>query len=201
RKGIIQGQQNSDLTPLGVDQAVATATRLRGNNYWRVHASDLSRAFRTAEIILEEHEGPTPKKSELLREFRLGVQEGLPRGTTWLVLACRIKAEKDGVPLEDFKPPRRETAAEVRKRSEAFLEELIADAAQDAPGRDKEEMVALVVSHGGLLNVMMVGVMGLGEGVGFMTNCGVTIVKVFKEDGGDTSVSYEAQTVNDDKHL
>ena len=89
----------------------------------------------------------------------------------------------------------------MRKRSEAFLEELIADAAQDAPGRDKEEMVALVVSHGGLLNVMMVGVMGLGEGVGFMTNCGVTIVKVFKEDGGDTSVSYEAQTVNDDKHL
>lgn len=68
-----------------MNQAVATAIRLRGNTYWQTHSSDLTRAYRTAEIILEEHPGgkDSLNKTPLLREFGLGAQEGLPRGTTW----------------------------------------------------------------------------------------------------------------------
>lgn len=85
REGIIQGHQNYDLTPIGVNQAEATATRLRGHTYWQTYSSDLTRAYRTAEIILEAHPGSTLVKTPLLREFGLGAQEGLPRGTTWCV--------------------------------------------------------------------------------------------------------------------
>lgn len=105
------------------------------------------------------------------------------------------------MPLIDYVAPRRETVSEVRKRSRTFLKGLIAEATRDAPGRGKEATLALVVAHGGLLNVMMVGVMGLGEEVGFMTNCGVTIVDVFGKGDGDGTVLYRARTVNDDKHL
>lgn len=85
REGIIQGHQDYDLTPVGVSQAVATAIRLRENKYWQTHSSDLMRAYRTAEIILKEHHlgKEALSKTPLLREFGLGAQEGLPRGTTW----------------------------------------------------------------------------------------------------------------------
>lgn len=85
REGIIQGHLDYDLTPIGVNQAEVTANRLRGHTYWQTHSSDLRRAYRTAEIILEEHPGSTLVKTPLLREFGLGAQEGLPRGTTWCV--------------------------------------------------------------------------------------------------------------------
>ncbi|CAM9355821.1 unnamed protein product [Laminaria digitata] len=66
----------------------------------------------------------------------------------------------------------------------------------DAGGR--RERLALVVSHGGLLNVMMSVVMGL-EKVGFMGNCSVAVVEVFeKEEGG---FSFVPGVLNDDSHM
>lgn len=103
--------------------------------------------------------------------------------------------------MTDYVAPRRETVSEVRKRSKTFLKRLNTEAMRDAPRRGKEATLALVVAHGGLLNVMMVGVMGLGEEVGFMTNCGVTIVDVFDKGDGEGRVLYRARTINDDKHL
>lgn len=85
RENIIQGQQDYHLTPLGVNQAEATAARLRSNKYWQAHSSDLVRASRTAEIITQNHIGTTLLKTPLLREFGLGVYEDLPRGTSWWV--------------------------------------------------------------------------------------------------------------------
>lgn len=90
RDGIIQGHQNYDLTPLGVTQAEATAGRLRNTKYWQAHASDLVRASRTAGVILAEHDGPVLVKSQLLREFGLGVLEDLPRGTSRYVERVRM---------------------------------------------------------------------------------------------------------------
>ncbi|CAN0036340.1 unnamed protein product, partial [Hapterophycus canaliculatus] len=77
REGVIQGHKDYDLTPLGLNQAAATADRLRGNSYWQAHCSDLTRARRTAEVILEEHPEVTLSRTPLLREFGLGAQEGL----------------------------------------------------------------------------------------------------------------------------
>ena len=142
--------------------------------------------------------------------------------------ARRIKAEKAGVPLEDFEEPRRESLTEVEQRARQFVDALVADAdgdtfmqreAADARGRETEgratdgsgtekeegggadgccERLALVVSHGGLLNVMMSVVMGLEE-VGFMGNCSVAVVEVFeKEEGG---FSFVSGVLNDDSHV
>lgn len=82
RDGVLQGHQDYELTTLGEDQAKVTAARLRGVSFWQVHSSDLVRASRTADIILEEHTGVVLRKTPLLREFSLGVLEDLPRGTS-----------------------------------------------------------------------------------------------------------------------
>lgn len=141
--------------------------------------------------------------------------------------ARRIKAERAGVPPEDFKEPKRESVTEVEQRARQFLDSLLADADGDrfiqheaaevgreiggrAPGgsnADKEdggdadggrERLALVVSHGGILNVMMSVVMGLEE-VGFMGNCSVAVVKVFEKDDG--GFLFVPEALNDDSHM
>lgn len=70
---------------------------------------------------------------------------------------------------------------------------------EDGGGADGgHERLALVVSHGGLLNVMMSVVMGLEE-VGFMGNCSVAVVKVFEKDEG--GFSFVPGALNDDSHM
>lgn len=77
--------------------------------FWQTHSSDLLRASRTAEIILEGHERQELRTSPLLREFSLGVLEDLPRGTSRCVAlrdttthgyrASRERAATDDSPL------------------------------------------------------------------------------------------------------
>lgn len=121
--------------------------------------------------------------------------------------------------LEDFVEPRREATPDVQKRAQQFLDALIADAAKDAcrareagavaggdsnmdgggsASEDGHERIALVVSHGGLLHVMMSLVMGFGRDIGFMGNCAVATVEVLEEEGG--GVSFVPRDLNDDSH-
>ncbi|CAM9614498.1 unnamed protein product, partial [Ectocarpus fasciculatus] len=233
REGIIQGHQDYDLTPIGINQAVATAIRLRGNTYWQAYSSDLTRASHTAEVILEEHPGTNLRKTPLLREFALGAQEGLPRGTTW-PRARRMKAEAAGVSPVAYKESLRESPADVHKRAQEFLTGLVSDAVRAADhgtvnkGRgdegtpnngphdsaadaaaaaaarhgDESARLALVVSHGGILNVMMLTVMGLEEkACPLMRNCAVAVVDVFDDGRGKGRVRYVPRTLNDVSHF
>lgn len=67
------------------------------------------------------------------------------------------------------------------------------------------ERLALVVSHGGLLGVMMHGEMDLGGETLLMRNCSVTVVDVFEKEegggGGRGAVSYVPRVVDDGLHL
>ncbi|CAM9327247.1 unnamed protein product, partial [Hapterophycus canaliculatus] len=221
RNNIVQGHLNYDLTPIGINQAMATRMRFRERKYWQAHCSDLARAYRTAEIIMLDHPEVTLSKTPLLREFGLGAQEGLPRGTSRSE-AHRIRAEEAGVPPEDYVESLRESPADVQKRAQQFLDALIADAVRaeaeggegsfernddagestDATSSDVEDgnsnaRLALVVSHGGILNVMMLVVMGFTEAE-VMGNCSVAVVDVYDEEDG---VRYVARTLNDVSHF
>lgn len=81
---------------------------------------------------------------------------------------------------------------------------------------DEDVRLVLLVSHGGLLHVMLSSVMDLGEEIGFMNNCAVAMVDVFfeeeeEEDGGGSGsgsggggrgrVSYVQRFLNDDSHM
>lgn len=121
--------------------------------------------------------------------------------------------------LEDFVEPQRETKSDVEKRAQQFLDALIADAAKDASrereggasvgggdGQERgdsenenERRIALVVSHGGLLNVMLSTVMEFGCDIGFMNNCAVATVEVFEKEGA--GVSFVSRGLNDDSHM
>ncbi|CAM9303514.1 unnamed protein product, partial [Scytosiphon promiscuus] len=221
RNNVVQGHLNYDLTPIGINQATATRARFRERKYWQAHCSDLARAYRTAEIIMLDHPEVALSKTPLLREFGLGAQEGLPRGTSRSE-AHRIRAAEAGVPPEDYVESLRESEADVQKRAQQFLDTLIADAVgveaegdggdvgrsdhaggstnaavSAAEDGDSDARLVLIVSHGGILNIMMLIVMGLREAE-VMGNCAVSVVDVYEEENG---VRYVARTLNDVSHF
>ena len=71
-----QGHADIKLTEEGRDQAKHLAKRLMQEDFDHFYASDLSRAFETAEIIAKPHQKKVTKLPEL-RETNFGLWEGL----------------------------------------------------------------------------------------------------------------------------
>ncbi len=72
---IIQGQINSPLTPLGLEQAEISAERLKDIDFTTCYHSPLGRTTQTAQVILKYHDIPTFPCPELM-EINMGVLEG-----------------------------------------------------------------------------------------------------------------------------
>ena len=53
RAGIIQGQSESSLSPLGRSQAALAREPLRGAVWWRIISSDLGRCRQTVQLVLQ----------------------------------------------------------------------------------------------------------------------------------------------------
>ncbi len=149
-QGRIQGHLDSPLSDLGLRQAEAVAARLARESFAAVYASDLSRASVTARAIAGPHQLPV-NETQLLRESRLGVVEGL----TSAEMEERYPAvlhEWRRSPLL-FRPPGAETLEEVVERVGGFLEQALRN------HRDGEKI--LVVGHGGSLRGLVIAALGL----------------------------------------
>lgn len=75
-KGIIQGHQDSALTPQGINQAKKLGKHLKDIKFDFAFSSDLLRTKKTAELISLEH-NLTVQTSNLLRERYMGRMEGM----------------------------------------------------------------------------------------------------------------------------
>jgi len=76
RQRIVQGQLNTVLNAAGLDQARRVAGALRANSFDVAFSSDLSRAVKTAEIILAYHPTVQLQKIADLRERHMGNLQG-----------------------------------------------------------------------------------------------------------------------------
>ena len=74
--GTCNGQNDVDITELGIGQMEAVAVRLRDETLAAVYSSDLIRTRRGAEIIAEPH-GLIPEQCSALTELDFGLWEGL----------------------------------------------------------------------------------------------------------------------------
>jgi len=72
----MQGQSDSELTPLGLRQAEAVAARLAGEKPRALHSSDLGRALQTADVIARAT-GLAIMPDARLRERDMGLFQGL----------------------------------------------------------------------------------------------------------------------------
>lgn len=142
-----QGQGDSPLTPLGRSQAEALASRLESERYDLVVSSDLSRAADTAVAL-----GRNVELDPGWREVDVGAWEGLTRPEVTERFGDQIHSLARGEPVRIGGG---ESWPEVLERAQGALERL-----QARLGHGRR---ALVVSHGGVIHVLLSWLMGLYE--------------------------------------
>lgn len=151
RAGRIQGQVNSPLTDLGINQAKAIREYLSGillNQQLEIYTSPLDRALQTAEIIAQGIEYPSRKIiiEERLNDFNLGEISG----TFGWDKVAEIFPEQAQLRLQDpmrFHPSGGESGAEFEARLRSLLEDLKDDGT-----------LKLMVSHG-IVNKFIRGIL------------------------------------------
>ncbi len=140
RIGKQQGQLDTELSELGVNQAKAAAETLVGETIDALYSSDLGRAMQTAEIIAERV-GLEILTDDRLRERHLGIMQGITM--TQFEQEYPAEYEKLNGNDPDYVIPEGESIRQRYDRNIACANDL---AARNPGNR------LLVVTHGGVLN-------------------------------------------------
>ncbi|KAI0683710.1 phosphoglycerate mutase-like protein [Cytidiella melzeri] len=154
RAMIMQGQLDTQLNAAGLEQAQLTAKALENVRFAAAYSSDLSRAVKTAETILEKHPNVLLQKHKALRERYMGSLEGKEIGQTG----------KIGLP-SDLEPSVTFSARAQTWWKDTILPLLHNKFAQTTSSDRLDEPQdgstnILVVSHGGLMHVMVQDLIG-----------------------------------------
>jgi 2,3-bisphosphoglycerate-dependent phosphoglycerate mutase len=140
QQGRMQGQHDSPLTPLGMQQAKQLGRRLSKVSFSALYASDLGRAHQTARCIADAT-GHEIVADPGLRERHFGIFEGLTH--TEIKTKHPDLHELFARRLPDFVMPGGESAAQFMDRCVGALERIAA--------RHEGETIA-VVTHGLVLD-------------------------------------------------
>lgn len=135
-EGWFAGQRDSPLTARGEEQAIGARHQLAALAFTRVFASDLQRAWRTAELLLEGRALPI-RRTPRLRERTCGSWEGRS------MRELEVTGEAGRMQAWDGRPPAGESLRDVALRVLAWLSE-----------HDSGEPT-LVVAHGALMRSVL----------------------------------------------
>ena len=137
---------NNPLTEKGKEQAAKLAMRLANEKFNLVYASDLDRAWDTAQIIAEKNSfvplfGEVQKR-QLLRERNAGRwNDDLEHFRAQRKVEEGVRAIKE-TDILDWRIPGGESVVDLRKRVKAFLDFLVAEVQ-----KNKDVHKVLVVTH------------------------------------------------------
>ena len=149
RAGRFQGQSDSPLRPLGIEQSQAVGRRLKHASVNVLYSSDLGRALHTANLIAS-HLGQPVVQDVRLRERHLGVFQGLSAEEAAAQFPEANQGFRSGNP--EFVMPEGESMRQSLARFAACCEELYE--------RHQGQSIA-VVTHGGVLSTFFRHVLGL----------------------------------------
>lgn len=182
----IQGWSDIPLNERGREQARRLAQRLAGEELAAIYASDLDRCLETAAIVRGSR--PLPLRvTEALRELCYGSLEGL----TWDELIAQGREEwlRRWNAGQAEAPPGGEALADAWARADRFLSCILL--------RHPGETV-LVVTHGGLLRLLICRLQGLGyERWGTVRTANTGLTEIVVEPGKPAQVI----RLNDTEHL
>jgi probable phosphoglycerate mutase len=142
QQGRMQGQHDSPLTPLGLQQARRLASRMKGVSFAALYSSDLGRAYQTARCIADETAHDIVSERDL-RERSFGIFEGLTNNEIQTRYPDHYEpfARRD----PDYVMPNGESATQFRDRCIGCLETLT---------RRHEGETIVVVTHGLVLDAL-----------------------------------------------
>ena len=146
-KRIIDGQGiDSPLNNIGLQEAQAAGKALQNLTFNAAYSSDLKRAHKTCQIILDQNQANSVmaeniKQEILLREKHFGVFEG-QTSYEW-------KAEKGTIGV-DFTPKNGESEETLQNRGKEFFQSVLKEVALiDHPVKMVPNV--LIVTHGGFI--------------------------------------------------
>ncbi|TWG99591.1 putative phosphoglycerate mutase [Nocardioides sp. J9] len=179
----VQGQLDSELDEVGLEQARAVAPVVAAMAPALVWTSDLARARVTAETVAKEA-GLVPTHDGRLREFRLGELQGLTHDEI---------RERDPEAFARFRSgdwegiPGAESPQEVADRYAACLRDLAAALGEGQCG--------VAVSHGAAIRTGLAAFLGwplsVGQDLRALGNCGRVVLEQ-RVTGGWALASYNA---------
>jgi len=177
-KGLTQGQIDTDLNTIGIEQAKKAGMFIRNNyNIFEAWVSDLKRTQQTAKEIIKEF-----KTSKLLREMSFGKWENHLFKN---IISEYPKLVKEYAEASDsFRAPEGESFGDMHVRSVNFIEKINMN--------DQKEI--LIVSHGGFMRVLLCSILGLPKKnlLNFQfENCSITeIIKYENKEPILTKINY-----------
>lgn len=176
-KGILQGQTEGELNPLGVKQAMAVAEWLHPVHIDACYSSDLHRALDTAEIILAAgHQNLELHPETELREWHLGELESRHQSeliAKYPEIMSAFRHESG----EELLVPGGESSFEFHRRIEGCLTRL---ASLHKPGER-----ILLVTHGAVLGrilQMVTGFIKRGNRIPIPANASISSIAFFPEE-------------------
>ena len=142
QQGRMQGQHDSPLTSLGLQQARRLASRMKGVSFTALYSSDLGRAYQTARCIADETAHDIVSEPDL-RERSFGIFEGLTNAEIQMRYPDHYEpfARRD----PSYAMPNGESATQFRDRCVGCLERLTE--------RHAGETI-VVVTHGLVLDAL-----------------------------------------------
>lgn len=147
----MQGQLDTELSAVGVEQARGAAQWVKDLNVSRIIASDLSRARKTADIIAATL-GLDVEEDARLRETHLGAWQGMRRADVdKQFIGARATWRNDAT----WEPPQGESRVQVAARAREVIDELM----NSYPEWDGTSV--LCVAHGGTIAALTASLLGL----------------------------------------
>ncbi|KAJ7264959.1 histidine phosphatase superfamily [Mycena haematopus] len=185
KESVIQGQLDTELNETGVEQARRLADALRLVHFDAAYSSDLVRALKTAQIILEHRPNIEIRREEDLRERFLGDLQGTKIGET---IQARMAL---GVGNETV-----ERAEVFSARAIGWWKKAILQRTRALPPRETPYNI-LVTSHGGWIMALVRTLIGSrkaqcapGVEVTMSLNTSVSIIDVELGDEPATIVQF-----------
>lgn len=139
-----QGNSDVPLNDTGLAQADRLRERLQDEHFDLVYSSNLSRAMVTAQRITSQDIQPDPR----LQEIHFGLWEGLHMHE----IQAQFPAELAAWRKRSAPPPSGETIFQVAARGSDVLHDVLTTL--------QDEQRALIVSHGGMLGVLVCILLG-----------------------------------------
>ena len=186
--GKYQGQSDIALSPIGEEQAKRLAEHFPAKKLDAVYASDLKRAYSTAEGVAKRY-GLVPQKETSFRELDFGDWEG-----------STYKEIMDGWPKEGanffgapekLKIPNGESFTMLQERAMARLNEIIT--MSDVMGHDS----IAIFAHGAIIKTMLATLMHIPLHYLWAIQQGNTAVNVINFDAGYVGI----ELINSTEHL
>lgn len=182
--GRFQGHSDIALSPIGIKQAELLAARLSHEKIDAIYASDLSRAYETAQCVAGNM--LSVKRIPGLREICFGLWEGLTFAEIedrWPALLKRFFARPEEVGI-----PEGESFDDVQKRSVAAVDDILS--------KHKGQTV-VIVAHGGVNRVLLAAFLHMPLNYLWTIKQDNTALNILHYDGEHNFI----ESLNDSHHL